>query len=145
MLGKIEGRRRRGRQRMRGLDGNGHESVLVAQSCRTLCDPMDCSPPGSSVHGISQARILEWVAMSCTRGSPQPRDRTQVSCTAGEFFTLGHEFEHTPGVGDGQGSLECCSPWDCRESDATEQLTDLLRETPLATKRDSRTPKTDPY
>ena len=53
---------------------NGHESVLVAQSCRTLCDPMDCSPPGSSVHGISQARILEWVAISCTRGSPQPRD-----------------------------------------------------------------------
>ena len=122
MLGKIEGRRRRGRQRMRWLDGNGHESVLVAQLCRTLCDPMDCSPPGSSVHGISQARILEWVAISCTRGSPQPRDRTQVSCTAGEFFTLGHEFEHTPGVGDGQGSLECCSPCGRKESDTTERL-----------------------
>ena len=42
--------------------------VLVAQSCPTLCDPMDCSPPGSSVHGIFQARILEWVAISFSRG-----------------------------------------------------------------------------
>ena len=43
--------------------------VLVAQSCPTLCHPMDCSPPGSSVHGILQARILEWVAISFSRGS----------------------------------------------------------------------------
>ena len=42
---------------------------IVAQSCPTLCDPMDCSPPGFSVHGISQARILEWVAISFSRGS----------------------------------------------------------------------------
>ena len=60
---------------------------LVAQLCPTLCDPMDCSPPGSSVHGISQARILEWVAISFSRGSSQPRDRTSVSCIAGGFFT----------------------------------------------------------
>ena len=53
------------------------------QSCPTLCDPMDCSPPGSSVHGILQARILEWVVMPFSRGSSQPRDRTRVSCTAG--------------------------------------------------------------
>ena len=46
----------------------------VAQSCLTLCDPMDCSPPGSSVHGILQARILEWVAISFSRGSSQPTD-----------------------------------------------------------------------
>ena len=45
-------------------------SVLIAQLCLTVCDPMDCSPPGSSVHGIHQARILEWVAMSSSRGSP---------------------------------------------------------------------------
>ena len=44
-------------------------SVLVAQSCPTLCDPMDCNPPGSSVHGIVQARILEWVATPFSRGS----------------------------------------------------------------------------
>ena len=48
---------------------------------------MDCSPPGSFVHGILQARILEWVAISFSRGSSWPRDRTQVSCTAGRFFT----------------------------------------------------------
>ena len=46
----------------------------VIQSCLILCDPMDCSPPGSFVHGISQARILEWVAISFWRGSSQPRD-----------------------------------------------------------------------
>ena len=55
------------------------ESVLVTQSCLTLCDPMDCSPPGSSVHGILQARILEWIAMPSSRGSSQPRDRPHVS------------------------------------------------------------------
>ena len=62
--------------------------VLVAQWCPTLCDPMDCSPPGSSVHGILQARILEWVVISFSRGSSQPRDGTQVSCIAGRFFTI---------------------------------------------------------
>ena len=50
------------------------------QSCPTLCDPIDGSPPGSSVPGIFQARILEWVAISYSRGSSQPRDRTHVSC-----------------------------------------------------------------
>ena len=60
----------------------------VAQSCLTLCNPLDCSPPGSSVHGMLQARILEWVAMPSSRGSSQPRDWTQVSCIAGRFFTI---------------------------------------------------------
>ena len=55
----------------------------VAQSCPTLCDPMDCSLRGSSVHGIFQARVLEWVSISFSRGSSQPRDRTRVSCIAG--------------------------------------------------------------
>ena len=50
------------------------------QLCLSLCDPVDCSPPGSSVHRILQARILEWVAMSSFRRSSQPRDRTCVSC-----------------------------------------------------------------
>ena len=58
------------------------------QSCLTLCDPMNCSPPGSSVHGIFQARILEWVAPSFPRGSSWPRDWTCVFCTAGRFFTI---------------------------------------------------------
>ena len=61
--------------------------VLVAQLCQTLCDPMDCSPPGSSVHGILQARILEWVIIPFSKGSSRPRDQTQVSCIAGRFFT----------------------------------------------------------
>ena len=58
------------------------------QSCLTLCDPMDCSPPGSSVHGILQARTEEWVAISFSRGSSWPRDQTWVSCVAGKFFTV---------------------------------------------------------
>ena len=57
-------------------------SMKVAQSCPTLCDPMDFI-----VHGILQARILKWVATSVSRGSSQPRDQTQISCIAGEFFT----------------------------------------------------------
>ena len=60
----------------------------VAQSCPTLCDPVDCIPPDSSVHGILQARILERVAISFSKGSSLPRDQTQVSCTAGRFFTI---------------------------------------------------------
>ena len=61
--------------------------MLVAQSCPTLYDPMECSPPGSSVHDIFQARILEWVIISFSRGSSQLRDQTQVSCTAGRLLT----------------------------------------------------------
>ena len=60
---------------------------LVTQSCPTLCNPLDCSPPGFPVHGISQARILEWVAISSSRGSFWPRDQTHVSYIAGRFFT----------------------------------------------------------
>ena len=62
--------------------------VLVAQSCLTLCKSMDCSPPGSSVYGILQARILEWVAIPFSRGSSWTRDQTWVSCIAGRFFTI---------------------------------------------------------
>ena len=60
---------------------------LVAQSYQTLCDPLDCSLPSSSVRGISQARILKWVAISSCRVSSQPSDQTCVSCIAGRFFT----------------------------------------------------------
>ena len=61
---------------------------IVAQSCLTLCDPMDYSLPGSSVHGIFQARILEWLAIFFSRGSSWPRDWTQISCIASRFFTV---------------------------------------------------------
>ena len=61
--------------------------VLVGQSCLTLCDPVDYSLPGSSVHGILQTRIPKWVAMPSSRGSSWPRDRTCISCITGGFFT----------------------------------------------------------
>ena len=60
---------------------------LVAHSCPTLCDPVDYSWTGSSVHAISQARIMEWVAISFSKGSSQSRDQTCVSCIASVFFT----------------------------------------------------------
>ena len=60
----------------------------VAQSCPTLCDPMDCSLPGSSVHGILQAVVLEWIAISFSRGPSQPRARTQVSRIVYRLFTV---------------------------------------------------------
>ena len=160
---------------------------LVSQSCPTLCDPTDCSPPGFSVHGILQARIPEWVAISFSRGSSWPRDWTRVTHIADRLFSAwairedlpipgdhhyplcfhefvlldstcksritgkqhpdagkdwgqeerrvtdnemlgwhqwlgGHEFEQTPGDGEGQGSLACCSPWGHKESDMTYPL-----------------------
>ena len=65
-----------------------HVKALVAQSCPTLCHPVDFSSPGSSVHGIPQARTLEWVAISFSTGSSRPKDRTWVSYIAGGFFTV---------------------------------------------------------
>ena len=62
--------------------------LLVTQSYPTLCNPMDRNPPGSYVHEILQARILEWVAIPFSRGSSHPRDRTHVSCITGRSFTV---------------------------------------------------------
>ena len=73
------------------------KKMLDAQSCPTLWDPMDCSPPGSSVHGILQARILVLVAMLSFGGSYQPRDQSHVSfkspALAGGFFTASATWE----------------------------------------------------
>ena len=111
--------------------------VKLSQSCPTLCDPLDYT-----VHGILQARILEWVAFHFSRGSSQPRDRTQVSCIAGGFFTSWaqgtvhlnlvrlncrrRQWHPTPvllpGKSHGQRSLVRCSPWGCYRSDTTERL-----------------------
>ena len=140
----------------------GH-ARLVIQSCPTLCDSVDCSPLGSSVHRILQARILEWVAISFSRRSSQPRDQTHISCVSffADRFTrraireahisytltlifLGtswhpHSFNKcfqalsiTDSVdinlskpqedSEGQGSLECWSPWGRKVSDTTESL-----------------------
>ena len=86
-----------------------------AQSCLTLCDPMDCSLPGSFVHGISQLRTLEWFAISSSRECSQPRDGTtslMSPALAGELPGKSHE----------QGSLVGCSPMGREESDMTERL-----------------------
>ena len=68
----------------------------IAQSCLTLCDLMDCSLPGSSIQWIFQTRILEWVSISFSRGSSQPKDWTWVSCTAGRLFTIWATREANP-------------------------------------------------
>ena len=68
--------------------------VKVTQLCPTLCDPTDCSPPGSSVHGILQARILEWVAISFSRGSSWPRGWTRISRIAGRLLYVGSIFKN---------------------------------------------------
>ena len=72
------------------VEYNYNSSVceLVVHSCLTVCDPMDGSLPGSSVHGVFQARTLDWVAIPFSRGSSPPRDQTLVSCIAGRFFTV---------------------------------------------------------
>ena len=86
---------------------HGSESE-VAQSCPTLCNPMDCSPPGSSVHGIFQARVLEWVAISFSGGPSWPKNRTPVSLIAGRHFTL----------------------WATREAHLRAYLGDIVRQIP---------------
>ena len=68
------------------------KKVLITLLCPTLCDPMDCSPPGCSFHGILQARILEWVAIPFFRGSSGPRDQTHVSYTGRRIlYALSHQ------------------------------------------------------
>ena len=91
---------------------------FIIQSCLTLCSPMDCSPPGSSVHGILQARILKWVAMPSSRGSSPPRDRTQASRISGGFLTIWatRDMTFSPKTHPMEGCLEKLSqltqhPW----------------------------------
>ena len=78
------------------------------QSCSTLCDPMDCSPPGSSVHGISQGRIPEWVAIFSSRGCSRPRDWTCISYGS---YTVSEIFYHWA---TGRSPLMDCQTFDVR-------------------------------
>ena len=89
---------------------------LVAQSCLTLCSPLDCRLPGSSVHGIVLARILEWVPISFSKGSSRPRDQTWVSCTAGRYFTTKPPRKPESESEVAQSSPTLCNPMDCNLS-----------------------------
>ena len=87
----------------------------VTWVCLTLCDSMDCSPPGSSGHWIFQARILGWVAIPFSMESSQPRDWTRVSRTAGRLWSLSHQWIPTPALWV-TFSFLCCtaaSHWLC--------------------------------
>ena len=87
----------------------------VAQSCLTLWDSMDCSPPGFSIHGVFRARILEWVAISFSRGSFPPRGRTQVSRIEGRCFTLWEwEYHSIAAAKSLQSCPTLCDPIDSR-------------------------------
>ena len=82
----------------------------VAQLCPTLCDPMDCSLPSSSVHEIFQVTILEWTAISFSRGSSQPRDRTRVSRIVGRcFYLLSHQGSTIAKKGNAKESSNYCT------------------------------------
>ena len=90
-----------------GVGRREEMKVLVTQFCLTLGDPMDCSPPGSSVRGISQARILEWGAIPFFRGSSQSRDWTRVSCILGGFFSVWAGHQRSPRKEGGATNLSC--------------------------------------
>ena len=94
LLGKKHKKRKQKKKGRRKKYKTKHETIKKMEICVlscsvvSVCDPMDCSPPVSSAMVILQAGILEWVAMPSSRGSSQPRDRTQVSHIAGGFFTI---------------------------------------------------------
>ena len=98
--------------------------VLITQSCPTLCNPMNYSPPGSFVHGIPQARILEWVAIPFSRGSSWLRERSQVSCIEDKLFTIWATKEC---VCMRAKSLQLCptlcNPTDCSPPDSSVHRT----------------------
>ena len=118
---------------------------LVAQSCPTLCDPVDCSLPGFSVHGILQATMLEWIAISSSMGSSSPRDRTRVllHCRQEILYHLSHRAAQQNDTG-GTNTLVpqtlqpgrvsgCCFPQRSR------QLWDSSRTRPLQKARELQT------
>ena len=105
-------------------------TCMHAESCLTLCDPMDCSPPGSSVHGILQARILEWAAISSSRGSFQPRDRMCLLCLL-HWQANSLPLSHL-GIPTTQAVCDRKAPFKCKG-----QLTGKKQKTKLVWGRDS--------
>ena len=98
--------------------------IEVAQSCLTLCDPMDCSLSGSSVYGIFQARVLEWIAISFSRESSRSRNRTPVSHIAGRRFTIWATREALASSSRNHFSLPISLLW-------ASGFTALILETPV--------------
>ena len=98
----------------------GLDKVLVIQLCLTLCDPVEYSLLGSSVHRIFQARILQWVTIPFSRESSQPRDRTRVSCIAGRFFSIWDTRDNIP-------PNSCLSGTQSRTLFSNRVLADVIR------------------
>ena len=99
-----------------------------SHSVMSVCDPMDCSLPGSSIHGILQARILEWVAIPFSQRSSLPRNRTLVSCIANRFFTC--EQPGKPIVGGGGILLSSRSIWAFHDTTAAAAAANALQSCP---------------
>ena len=103
--------------------------LTTCELCLTFCDPKDCSPPGSSVHGVLQARILEWVTITFSRGSFYPRDRTWVSCIAGRLFAISPPGKSAPPQEALKSSvclsLSCTCCWPCNTSRWAAVLTSM--------------------
>ena len=98
------------------VNTHSHPHILVcsvAQLRPTLCEPMDCNPPGSSVHGISQVEVLEWVAISSPRGSSQHKNQTCISCNGRQilYHWPTKESESRSVVSNSLPPCELCSPW----------------------------------
>ena len=89
---------------------------LVTELCLILCDPRDCSPPSSSVHGIFQSRMLEWVAISFSRGFSQPRDQTRISCVS----CIDRQILYHCITGSQQHYLPIAKPWKQPKCASTE-------------------------
>ena len=111
-------------------DTDTHTHTLACSVASAVSDsfwPMDYSSPGSSVHGLLQARILEWVAMPSSRGSSWSRSQVlyPLSHLGSHIYIYIYIHTHTYTLyllGDGQGGLACCDSWGCKESDTTERL-----------------------
>ena len=125
------------------LNSNLYVLVLVTPSCLTLCDPMDCSLPGSSVHGILRVSILEWVAIAFSGGSSRPRDWASISCVAGRFFTIWFVLCHfqkwfPPAAGDRLPSRSCPGLALCRHPPHPLRIPLLLEHTLTAEKTETQ-------
>ena len=99
---------------------SGEKKVKSFSRVQRLCDPMDCSPPGSSIHGIFQARVLEWVAIPFSRRSSWPRDRTRVSCIAGRCFTVWATRKESNQTNPNRGTLHKATSQNSSQKNVTK-------------------------